>query len=66
MARRTVGRDLAGSWEFPGGMVEPGEAPAAADFSAYASGVLPEFGSRKWVTSPIARMTKNSMTPMTR
>ena len=32
-----------------------GEAPAAADFSAYASGVLPEFGSRKWVASPIAR-----------
>lgn len=30
LARRTAGRDLAGRWEFPGGKVEPGEAPEAA------------------------------------
>ena len=30
LARRTEGRDLSGSWEFPGGKVEPGEAPEAA------------------------------------
>jgi 8-oxo-dGTP diphosphatase len=30
LARRTVGRDLAGRWEFPGGKVEPGELPDAA------------------------------------
>ena len=30
LARRTEGRDLSGSWEFPGGKVEPGERPEAA------------------------------------
>lgn len=30
LARRTDGRDLAGLWEFPGGKVDPGEAPEAA------------------------------------
>ena len=30
LARRTVGRDLAGLREFPGGKVEPGESPEAA------------------------------------
>ena len=30
LARRTEGRDLSGSWEFPGGKVEPGETPEAA------------------------------------
>ena len=30
LARRTAGRDLAGAWEFPGGKVEPGEAPVEA------------------------------------
>ncbi len=30
LARRTEGRDLAGLWEFPGGKVEPGEAPEEA------------------------------------
>ena len=30
LARRTVNRDLAGLWEFPGGKREPGETPEAA------------------------------------
>lgn len=30
LARRTEGRDLAGAWEFPGGKVEPDEAPLEA------------------------------------
>ena len=30
LARRTVGRDLAGLWEFPGGKIEPGETPEQA------------------------------------
>ena len=30
LARRTLGRDLAGRWEFPGGKVEPGESPEDA------------------------------------
>ena len=39
-----------------------GEAPAAADFSAHSSGVLPEFGSRKWIASPLARSVDMSGT----
>ncbi|PKM02031.1 MAG: DNA mismatch repair protein MutT [Gammaproteobacteria bacterium HGW-Gammaproteobacteria-6] len=30
LARRSVGRDLAGAWEFPGGKREPGETPQQA------------------------------------
>lgn len=30
LAQRPAGKHLGGKWEFPGGKVEPGEAPAAA------------------------------------
>ena len=30
VSRRLAGRHLAGLWEFPGGKIEPGEAPEAA------------------------------------
>ncbi|MEO7478531.1 MAG: Nudix family hydrolase [Lysobacteraceae bacterium] len=30
LARRTIGRDFAGLWEFPGGKVDPGETPEQA------------------------------------
>lgn len=30
LARRPVGRELAGLWEFPGGKIEPGEQPEEA------------------------------------
>ncbi len=52
LARRTVGRDLAGSWEFPGGKVEPGEAPAAA----LARELGEELGIEAEVGAPLIRV----------
>ena len=52
LARRTVGRDLAGSWEFPGGKVEPGESPAAA----LARELCEELGIQAEVGTPLIRV----------
>jgi 8-oxo-dGTP diphosphatase len=49
LARRTEGRDLAGLWEFPGGKVEPGEAPEAA----LVRELREELGIEARVTAPL-------------
>ena len=52
LARRTEGRDLAGLWEFPGGKVEPGEAPAAA----LARELQEELGIQATIGAPLIRV----------
>lgn len=52
LARRTEGRDLAGLWEFPGGKVEPGEAPDAA----LVRELHEELGIRVRVGAPLIRV----------
>lgn len=52
LARRTEGRDLAGLWEFPGGKVEPGEAPAAA----LARELQEELGIHAAIGAPLIRV----------
>jgi 8-oxo-dGTP diphosphatase len=52
IARRTVGRDLAGLWEFPGGKVEPGESPE----QALARELREELGIEATVGAPLIRV----------
>ncbi len=49
LARRTVGRDLAGAWEFPGGKREPGETP----FQALERELHEELGIRIQAAEPL-------------
>ena len=52
LAQRTQARDLAGLWEFPGGKVEPGEAPA----SALARELHEELGIEAVPCAPVIRV----------
>ena len=49
LARRTAGRDLAGSWEFPGGKVDRGETPE----QALARELHEELGIRVQASAPL-------------
>ena len=49
LARRTAGRDLAGSWEFPGGKVDQGETPE----QALARELHEELGIRVHASTPL-------------
>lgn len=52
LARRTEERDLAGLWEFPGGKVEPGEAPE----DALVRELREELGIEATVTASLIRV----------
>lgn len=52
LARRTQERDLAGLWEFPGGKVEPGEAPE----DALVRELREELGIEATVTASLIRV----------
>ena len=55
LARRTVGRDLAGLWEFPGGKVEPGESPE----DALVRELREELGIEASVGEPLLRVPQH-------